>query len=131
MWMWKLAQRQYQRRHDTVVKLVHWKLCDGHDLERKEKWYEHCPEGVVEDDDVKLIWDINIQYDVIETRRPDLILVDKKAKTCITIDAAILSACRIREEEIEKIEKYQNLKRAEKAENNWGCTSGSRSSGVH
>ena len=22
---------------------------------RKEKWYEHCPAGVVEDDDVKLI----------------------------------------------------------------------------
>ena len=54
----KLAQREYKRRHDTVAKLVHWKLCEKHNLERKEKWYEHCPEGVVEDDDVKLIWDI-------------------------------------------------------------------------
>ena len=74
----KLAQREYKRRHDTVAKLVHWKLYEMHNLERNEKWYEHCPEGAVEDDDVKLIWDINIQCDnAIEARRPDLILVGK------------------------------------------------------
>ena len=83
----KLAQGEYKRRHDTVAKLVHWKLCEKHNLERKGKWYEHCPEGIVEDDDVKLIWDINIQCDnVTEARRPDLILVDKKAKSCVIID---------------------------------------------
>ena len=103
---------EYKRRHGTVAKLVHWKLRDKHNLERKEKWYEHCPERAVEDDDVKLIWDINIQCDnVIEARRPDLILVDKKAKLCVIIDVAIPGDCRMREKEIEKIEKYQNLKR--------------------
>ena len=39
----KLAQRECKRRHDTVAKLVHWKLCKKHNLERKEKWYELCP----------------------------------------------------------------------------------------
>ena len=74
----QLAQREYKRRHDTVAKLVHWKLCEKHNVERKEKWYEHYPEAVVEDD-VKLIWDINIQCeDVVEARRPDLTLVDKE-----------------------------------------------------
>ena len=57
----KLAQCAYQTRHDTVTNLFHWKLCEKHNLERKEKWYKHCLEGVVEDDDVELIWDINIQ----------------------------------------------------------------------
>ena len=72
----------------------------------------HCPEGAVEDDDVKLIWDTNIQCDsVIEARRPDLILVDKKAKSCVIIDVTIPGDWRIGEKEIEKIEKYQNLKR--------------------
>ena len=108
----KLAQREYKRRHDTVAKLVHWKLCEKHNLERKEKWYEHCPEEAVEDDGVKLIWDINIQCDnVMEARRPDLILVDKKAKSCVIIDVAVPGDCRICEKEIEKAEKYQNLKR--------------------
>ena len=34
----KLAQREYKRRHDTVAKLVHCKLCEKHNFERKEKW---------------------------------------------------------------------------------------------
>ena len=107
----KLAQREYKRRHDTVAKLVHWKLCEMHNLERTEKWYEHCPKGVVENDDVKLIWDINIQCDnIIEARRPDLILVDKKGKSCVIVDIAVPDDCRVREKELEKIEKYQNLK---------------------
>ena len=64
----------------------------------------HCTEGAVEDDDVELIWDINIQCDnVIEARRPDLILVDKKAKSYVIIDVAIPGNCRIHEKEIEKI----------------------------
>ena len=108
----KLAQRSYKRRHDAVAKLVHWKFCEKHNLERKEKWYEHCPEGIVEDDYVKLIRDINIQCDnVMEARRPDFILVDKKAKLCVIVDVAVPGGCRIREKEIVKIEKYQNLKR--------------------
>ena len=44
----KLAQREYKRSHDTVAKLVHWKLCKKHNLEKKEKCYEHCPEGTVD-----------------------------------------------------------------------------------
>ena len=92
----KLEQREYKRRHNTVAKLVHWKLCEKYNLERKEKWY----------------WDINIQCDdVMEARRPDLILVDKKEKSCVIIDVAVPGDCRIRQKEIEKVEKYQNLKR--------------------
>ena len=48
---------------------------------------------------------------MLEARRPDLILVDKKAKSCAIIDVTIPGDCRTHEKEIEKIEKYQNLKR--------------------
>ena len=73
-------------------------MCEKHNLEIKEKWQEHCPEGAVEDDDVKIIWDVNIQFDnVIESSRPDLILMDKKAKSCVITDVAIPGDCRIRE----------------------------------
>ena len=69
----KLAQRECKRIHDTVANLVHQKLCEKHNLERKEKWCEHCPERALEDDDVKLIWNVNIQCDnVMEASRPDL-----------------------------------------------------------
>ena len=33
----KLAQCEYKRRHETAAKLLHWKLCEKHNLERKEK----------------------------------------------------------------------------------------------
>ena len=58
----KLAQPEYKRRHDTVVKLTNRKLCEKHKPETKEKCYKHCSKGVVDDVDVKLIWNINIQW---------------------------------------------------------------------
>ena len=76
----KLEQHKYKTRQDTTGKLVQ-KLYEKHNLERKGKWYKHCPELVKEDDDVKLIWDINIQCDnVTKARKPNLILVDKKGE---------------------------------------------------
>ena len=48
----------------------------------------------------------------MEARRTDLIMVDKEAKSCVITNVAIPGDCRIHEKEIEKIEKYQNLKRA-------------------
>ena len=47
----------------------------------------------------------------MEARRPDLILVDKKVKSCVIINVAVPGDCRIREKEIGKVEKCQNLKR--------------------
>ena len=89
----KLAQHKYKRRQDTVGKLVQ-KLYEKHNLERKGKWYKHCPEVVKEGDDVKLIWDINIQCDnVMEARKPNLILVDKKVKSYVIISVSIPGDC--------------------------------------
>ena len=108
----KLAQRDYKRRHDNIAKLVHWKLCEKYSLKKEEKWYEHVPEGSEENEKVKLIWDMNIQCDnVIEARRPDLIIVDKIMKACIIIDVAVPGDSRVHTKENEKIEKYQELKR--------------------
>ena len=51
------------------------------------------------------MWDFSIQSDhVIEVRRPDLIVVDKKGRTCKIIDFAVPRDSRIEEKEKEKIE---------------------------
>ena len=74
----KLARKEYKRRRDNVARIIHWKLCELHQLERKEKWYEHVEEGVLENGEVKLFWDMNIQCNnVVEARRPDNIVVSK------------------------------------------------------
>ena len=108
----KLVQKEYKRRHGNVAKKVHWDICKKNDLEHSEKWYEHAPEGAVENEVIKVLWDINIQCDnLIEARRPDLIVIDKKEQKGIIFYIAVPADERVEEEEKEKAEKYQDLKR--------------------
>ena len=58
-----LAQKEYKRRHDDVARIIHWKLCGKYKLKRSEKLYEHAPEGVVENEKLKILWDVIIQCD--------------------------------------------------------------------
>ena len=61
---------------------------------------------------MKVLRDINVHCDnVIEARRPDIILIDKKERKRITIDIAIPADVRVGEKEREKMETYQDLKR--------------------
>ena len=61
---------------------------------------------------MKLLWDVNIQCDnVIKARKPDLILVDKKERKATIIDIAVPADVNVEEKEMEKVEKYQELKR--------------------
>ena len=106
----KLAQKEYRRRHDNVAKKVHWDICKKNRLERSEKWYEHAPEGALGNEEIKVLWDVNIQCDnLIEARRPDLIVIDKKEQKGIITDIAVPADVRV--EEKEKVEKYQDLKK--------------------
>ena len=108
----KLAQKEYKRHHDNVARRFHWDLCRKNGLKCNEKWYEHEPDSVVENDDIKLLWDFNIQCDnMIEARRPDIVVLHKKEKKCLIVDVAVPGDCRINEKEEEKIDKYQDLRR--------------------
>ena len=58
------------------------------------------------------MWDFSIQTDhVIEARRLDLVVVDKKERSCKIIDFAVPGDSKIEENEKDKIEKYQDLGR--------------------
>ena len=58
-----------------------------------------------------MLWNINVNcYNVIEARRPDIILIDKKERKGIIIDTAVRADVRVGEKEREKMEKYQDLK---------------------
>ena len=61
---------------------------------------------------MKLLWDINIKCDnVIEARRPDIIVIYKKERMGIIIDIAVPADASAMEKEKEKVEKYQDLRR--------------------
>eukprot|EP00795_Rhopilema_esculentum_P003281 gene3280-biopygen1499 len=107
----KLAQREYKRRHDCVAKALHWDVCRLYDIDCGNKWYEHQPDSG-RTTNVKILWDVNIQTDnVIQARRPDIVVVNKKERKCYIIDVAVPGDVRIAEKEMEKIEKYDELKR--------------------
>ena len=63
----KLTQKEYKRTHDNLEKIVHWKLAGKCNFGTGDKWYEHEPESVLENEDYKILWDFSFQTDhVIE-----------------------------------------------------------------
>ena len=65
----------------------------------------------MENKDYKIFWDFMIQCDrLIEARKPDVVLIDKRTKGVKIIDIAIPGDKRVKDKEIEKLEKYQMLK---------------------
>ena len=66
----------------------------------------------MENKDYKIYWDFMIQCDrLIEARKPDVVLIDKRTKDVKIIDIAILGDKRVKDKEIEKRDKYQILKK--------------------
>ena len=75
----KLAQKEYKARHDCVGKVIHWEMCWKFQFDHINKWYMRNPPPVLENDSHKLLWDFDIHTDhLIPTRRPDLIIINKK-----------------------------------------------------
>ena len=95
-----------------MAKKVHWEICKKNRFEHSEKWYEHALKVAVEHEEIKVLWDINIQCDnLIEARQPDLIVIDKKEQKGIITDIAVPADVRVEEKETEKLEKYHDLKK--------------------
>ena len=68
----------------------------------------NCPKN----DTHKLLWDFNIQTDhLIQARRPDLIIINKKKSICKIVDFAVPGDHRINLKEYEKKDKYHDLAR--------------------
>ena len=70
------------------------------------------PAPVLENDTDKLLWDFDIHtHYLISARRPDLIIINKKKRSCKIIDFAVLADHRIKLKECEKKDKYLDLAR--------------------
>ena len=72
----------------------------------------HKPAPVRKNDTHKVLWDFHIETGhLISARRPDLIIINKKKKTCKIVDFAVLADYRIKLKEWEKRDKYLDLAR--------------------
>ena len=83
-------------KHDWVGKGIHWELCKRVKFVYTTKWYIHKPESILVKEILKIIRDFVIQTDhQISARLPDLIIVNKKKKTCQPADFALGAIGRI------------------------------------
>ena len=63
--------------------------------------YEQKPDGVVESENFKILWDFTVQCDrKIEARRPHIVFIDKKEREVVIIDVAIPSDDRVKDKEL-------------------------------
>ena len=70
----------------------------------------HNPAHVLENDTHILLWDFEIHTDhLISTRRPDLIIINNKRRTCKIVDFVIPADYRTKLKEFEKKDKYIDL----------------------
>ena len=78
-------------------------------LPASDKWWEHNVEKVLQNEEVKILWNFKTQIDKhLAHNIPDITVVEKKQVWLI--DVAIPGDSRINQKEVEKITKYQDLK---------------------
>ena len=89
-------------------------MCQKYGFPTAAKSYEHFVDkemSVLENEKVKLLWDFSIQTEIkIDHNKPDIVLLDKKEKTCYVIDVACPFDTRVEKKEKEKFEHYTDLK---------------------
>ena len=74
--------------------------------------FENTNKPVLENETHKLVWDFEIQTDhKISARRPDLLIINKKKRTCRIVDSADPSNHRLKLKESEKRDNYLTLER--------------------
>ena len=70
----------------------------------------HMPKPVCEEGDVTVLWNQAVHTDrEVATNRPDIIIKNKKEKTCTLIDVAITADRNVVQKEAENNLKYKSL----------------------
>ena len=76
-----LAQKEYKKRYDNVYRYIHWRLCDKHGFQGAQQWFEHEPDGVIDEKGYKILWDFTIQWDTKIKFDDQILLLSIKPRT--------------------------------------------------
>jgi len=98
-----LAKNEYLMRHDKVGTHLNYSICKALGTETADKWCTHMPKSVCEEGDVTVLWNQVVHTDrEVTTNRPDIIIKNKKEKTCTLIEVAIPADRNVVQKEAEK-----------------------------
>ena len=106
----RFAKNEYLMRHDKVCAHLHCSMCKALGIEMTDKWYTHMSKPMYEEGDVTMLWNQAVHKDrEVTANRPDIIIKNKKEKTCTLIDVAIPADRNVVQREAEKKLKYRKL----------------------
>ena len=106
----ELAKTEYTHRCMCAAAHKHRKICKEFGIEVKERWYEHEPKTVIENDSVTILWEMSLHTDrTIAANRPDIVLKNKKDKTCLLIHMTIPLDTGTSVKTTEKLTKHKDL----------------------
>ena len=115
-----------KKRHDSIANVVHWKLCEKCHLERIKRKKERKKVVWTSawqfkwNNEVRLLWDRNIQCDQVIEARTDIVVVKNwSGGKCAIIDIALPGDKRISDKKNEKFQNYQDLKEKLQGRGTW------------
>ena len=56
----ELAKTEYIQRHNRTAAYIHWKMCKHYNIKVTDKYYEHEPKTVTENNEATTVWDMPI-----------------------------------------------------------------------
>ena len=108
-----LAKSSYIERHNSVVRIVHWTLCQQYGLGAPLcALRQHQLQHVIQDatGETRLLWEVGIPTDRhVPSNRPDLVL--RAADRVLLIDISVPLDTNVNQKMQEKIVKYAPLQR--------------------
>lgn len=104
-----LADKDYMRRHDEVARVVQHRLLRNYGL-RPKKLKNHRVETIINAGHVTIKYDAPIITGTnIPNNRPDILVMDRRAKKALIVEIGITSINRLIEVENTKWRKYERL----------------------
>ncbi|VEN63176.1 unnamed protein product [Callosobruchus maculatus] len=106
-----LAGTEYTARHNSAAKIIHQALVTTNKLiENTDPYYNYIPTSVLDSNQYKLYWDVEIHTDkTIPANRPVIVFQSKADKVTYLIDIAIPNDTNIQTTYAGKISKYTDL----------------------
>ena len=89
---------------------MHYSICKALGIETADKRYTNMPKPMYGEGDVTVLWNQAVHTDIeVTANRPDIIIKNKKEKTCTLIDVAIPADRNVAQKEVENKLKYESL----------------------
>ena len=131
-----IAPTKYLERHDNVAKYIFIEAAKQLNLNfNNTNWYNYNPPPILENNEMKLLWNYNIQTDhQLRHNKPDIIIYDKVRKSVKIIDIAIPNDANIANKISEKTKLYglsSGVKRVVESMRSVNSTSYNKCNGIN